>query len=135
MVKLNDTFYKMADIHQNEDVMVRFGIPFEKVMHYIEMLCNVAAVSLCPQETLNHLVLTFSMMYAKGKLERPELLQLINAGCNPLINISQITGKSITELADIMRYEEISFAMVEKALEHVTSKDGRFYGRTMKRYF
>ena len=123
----------MVDISKNVNIMVLSGIPFKKVILYIKMLSDIAAASLEPKQTLNSLVLTFSAIYSKGDLKSHELLQLMNAGYNPMPDLAYITGKQIANLMVEMTSGKISFDMIEKSLEHATSKDGRFYGMKMVR--
>ena len=56
-----------------------------------------------------------------------DLLQMINAGFNPLEVISQKTGKSMAVLKDEMSKGAISADMLSQALEWATEEGGRFY--------
>ena len=55
-----------------------------------------------------------------------DLMQLINAGYNPLKDIAQMTGKSMGQLKDEMSAGAISSDMVTKAFEHATGKGGLY---------
>jgi hypothetical protein len=55
-----------------------------------------------------------------------DLLQMINQGFNPLTIISQQTGKSMSELKDMMSEGQISFEMVAEAMRIATSEGGLF---------
>lgn len=123
----NTTPYESADIFQNAKTMLGFGVSLEKVMPYMKMLGNVA---MGDKEKLSSLTLAFSQISAAGKLQGQDLLQLINAGYNPLQDISQMTGKSIAKLKDEMESGKISFEMVAGAFQHATSQGGRFYEMT-----
>ena len=125
----NTTPYESADIFQNAKTMLGFGISLEKVMPFMKMLGNVA---MGDKEKLSSLGLAFSQISAAGKLQGQDLLQLINAGYNPLQDISQMTGKSIAKLKDEMESGKISFDMVAGAFQHATSQGGRFYEMTDK---
>ena len=52
---------------------------------------------------------------------------MVNAGFNPLKEISDMTGKSMTELDKIMEKGGITIAMVDKAFQHATGEGGKFH--------
>ena len=79
-------------------------------------------------DKFNSLVLAFSQMRSTGKLMGQDLLQMINAGFNPLAVISEQTGKSIGALKDDMAAGAISADMITKAFMDATSEGGKFYG-------
>src|SRR5690606_25401177 len=76
---------------------------------------------------MNSLTLAYSQMTSTGKLMGQDLLQMINAGFNPLNEISKKTGKSIGDLKKEMEQGKISANMVEKAFIGATSEGGQFY--------
>lgn len=125
----NTTPYESADIFQNAKTMLGFGISLEKVMPNMKMLGDVAMGN---KEKLNALTLAFSQVTSAGKLQGQDLIQLINAGYNPLQDISEVTGKSLATLKDEMSKGAISSDMVAAAFKRATSEGGRFYGMTDK---
>lgn len=125
----NATPYESADIFQNAKTMLGFGISLKSVMPNIKMLGDVA---MGDKDKLNALTLAFSQVTAAGKLQGQDLLQLINAGYNPLQDISEMTGKSMGKLKDEMSKGKISSDMVTAAFARATGAGGRFYGMTDK---
>ena len=83
-------------------------------------------VSMGDADKLGSLTLAFSQIRAAGKLQGQDLLQLVNAGFNPLEQISKRTGKSIGELKDEMSSGNISFEQVQQAFRDATSEGGKF---------
>ena len=69
----------------------------------------------------------FGQVKSQGKLMGQDLLQMINAGFNPLKVISEQTGESVASLEDKMAKGQISFEDVAGAMEYATSKGGMFY--------
>jgi flagellar biosynthesis GTPase FlhF len=59
-----------------------------------------------------------------------DLLQMVNAGFNPLQQISKTTGESLLELKARMEDGGISAEEVRGAFETATSEGGMFYGMT-----
>ncbi len=113
----------------NAETMLAFGIETDKVNGYLGMLGDVAAGD---KNKLNGLTLAFSQMHSTGKLTGQDLLQMINAGFNPLNEIAQKTGKSIGQLKDEMSKGSISTQMVIEAFQSATSEGGKFYQMSEK---
>ena len=78
-------------------------------------------------EKMQSLTLAFGQVRANGRLMGQEVLQMVNAGFNPLQEISRTTGRSMIELKKAMEDGAISASMVEDALKSATSEGGRFY--------
>jgi tape measure domain-containing protein len=81
-------------------------------------------------ERFKMLALAFSQMSAAGRLMGQDVLQMINAGFNPLQQISKTTGESMIELKKRMEDGGISSQEVRKAFEDATSAGGMFDGMT-----
>ena len=79
---------------------------------------------------LQQLALVFGQISSAGKLQGQDLLQLINAGYNPLLDISELTGKSVAQLKDDMSKGLITFDMVRAAFQKATGEGGKFNNMT-----
>jgi tape measure domain-containing protein len=73
------------------------------------------------------LALAFSQVSSAGKLQGQDLLQMINAGFNPLESIAKRTGKSVGYWKEQMSKGKVTVKMVEQAMRDATSEGGRFY--------
>lgn len=107
--------------------MLAFGATTKSVMPTIQMLGDV---SMGDKERLGQLVLVFNQVRSAGRLMGQDLLQLINAGFNPLQKIHEKTGESMISLKKKMEDGKISFDMVNKTFIEATSAGGRFYKMT-----
>ncbi|MCZ2140812.1 MAG: tape measure protein [Bacteroidia bacterium] len=112
------TPFETSDLAKATQTMLGFGISSEDVMGNLKMLGDV---SMGNKDKLGSLTLAFSQITSTGRLMGQDLLQLINAGFNPLTIISQKTGKSMTELKDEMSKGAISAEMVTDAFKTATS--------------
>lgn len=115
----------MDDLASGAQTMLGFGIESEKVMEYLKALGDI---SMGDSQRFQSLTLAFSQMSATGKLMGQDLLQMINAGFNPLKVISEQTGKSIGELKDEMSKGAISADEVQKAFLAAAGSGGQFEG-------
>jgi tape measure domain-containing protein len=111
------------EVFKQAQTMMGFGIAVEKVIPTMKMLGDV---SMGDANKMQSLTLAFSQISAGGKLTGQDLLQLINAGFNPLKQISESTGESIGHLKEKMEKGLISFDMVEGAFKRATSEGGLY---------
>lgn len=114
----------MTDMVGAEKMMLGFNIQAEDTIKYLKALSDI---SMGESGKFNSLTLAFSQMSATGKLLGGDLNQMINAGFNPLQQISEKTGKSIAALKDEMSKGAISAEMVQQAFLDAASAGGKFY--------
>lgn len=115
----------MGDLAKGAQTMLAFNMEAENVM---PILRAIGDISMGNAQKFNSLVLSFSQMQSTGKLMGQDLLQMINAGFNPLAVISEKTGKSIGDLKEEMSAGTISADMITRAFMDATSEGGKFYG-------
>jgi tape measure domain-containing protein len=115
------------ELYQNAQTMLSFGVSVDQVMPRLKMLGDV---SMGNKEKLQSLSLAYSQIMATGRLMGQDLLQLINAGFNPLQIISEKTGVSMADLKDKMEKGMIGADLVTKAFEAATGEGGRFFNMT-----
>lgn len=119
----------LNDLAKGGQLLLGFGVDVDKVMPTLK---QIGDISMGNAERFNSLTLAFAQMSATGKLMGQDLLQMINAGFNPLTVISQKTGKSVALLKDEMSKGAISADMVADAFEAATAKGGKFNGMLEK---
>ena len=119
----------MQDLAKGAQTLLGFNIEAEKVM---PILRQIGDISMGDAQKFNSLTLAFAQMSSTGKLMGQDLLQMINAGFNPLTVIAQKTGKSIGQLKDEMSAGKITVEMVADAFETATAEGGKFHGMLEK---
>lgn len=115
---------EFGDITKVTQQMLAFNIEADKIPRFIRAIGDV---SMGEKDRFNSLALAFAQMSASGKLMGQDLLQMINAGFNPLATMAEKTGKSIGQLKDEMSKGAISAEMVQQAFIDATSAGGKFY--------
>ena len=119
------TPFTFADVSQAMSTLVGFGVETKGVVNILDRLTSIAGGS---SEKLQRIALAFGQISAAGRLMGQDNLQLINAGFNPLQQISIRTGESMMELKKRMEAGGISADEVKQAFIDVTSEGGRFAG-------
>lgn len=120
------TTQSLAD---NARTLLAFGEASQNIIPDLKLLGDISGGN---AEKMRMLTLAFSQIGSTGRLMGQDLLQLVNAGFNPLQVISDKTGKSMGELKKEMENGQISFSMIKQAMIDVTSEGGRFYGMMEK---
>jgi len=107
--------------------MMSFGVAAQDVQKNLMMLSDVTGGN---NDRFKMLALAFSQTSAAGRLMGQDVLQMINAGFNPLQQISKTTGETMIELKKRMEDGGISAAEVRQAFDDATAKGGNFNGMT-----
>ena len=115
----------MGDLAKGAQTLLAFNVAAQDVM---PILRAIGDISMGNAQKFNSLVLAFAQMQSTGKLMGQDLLQMINAGFNPLSVIAEQTGKKIGDLKEEMSAGSISADMITKAFMDATSQGGKFYG-------
>lgn len=116
-------------LSKGAQTLLGFGIEAGKVMPLLKQLGDI---SMGDAQKFQSLSLAFAQASSTGRLMGQDLLQMINAGFNPLNEISKQTGKSIGELKKMMEQGQISVSMLEEAFEAATREGGMFHGMLEK---
>lgn len=119
----------LNDLARGAQMLLSFDVPAERVM---TILKQIGDVSMGDPQKFNSLTLAFSQMFSTGKLMGQDLLQMINAGFNPLTVMSEKTGKTVAQLKKEMEGGSISAEMVAKAFADATGEGGKFNGMLEK---
>ena len=120
-----DTTFQLGDLAKGAQTLMAFNIEADRVM---PILRQIGDISMGNVDKFNSLILAFAQMSSTGKLMGQDLLQMINAGFNPLTIISEKTGKSIAQLKKEMEQGGITADMVADAFESATAAGGKFNG-------
>ena len=93
----------------------------------LPIMRSLADISMGNSERFESLALAFAQTTAAGRLMGQEVLQFVNAGFNPLQQISLRTGESMATLKKRMEDGGISAKEVTQAFIDATSAGGKFY--------
>ena len=115
----------LETLSSSTQTMLGFGVSAETAGKMMQVLGDISGGN---TQKFQSLSLAFSQMSSAGRLMGQDLLQMINAGFNPLSEISRKTGKSIAELKEEMSKGAISSQQVTEAFISATEEGGRFHG-------
>ena len=111
-------------VNKAAKALLAFDVEANKLIPTLKFLGDVSSGT---GKDLTEMAIIFGQIRSTGRLMGQDLLQLINAGFNPLQVISKETGKSVGQLKQEMEKGLVTFDMVEKAFISATSEGGRFF--------
>ena len=120
----DNTLWDRSTTQDAVKTMLGLTVPAEEVVDDLKMLGDVA---MGDKNKLSQLALVFGQISSQGRLMTQDFNQLVNAGYNPLKDISALTGKSVAKLKDEMSKGAISADMLRKALQRATGEGGLYH--------
>lgn len=118
------TPFTVEETQQASRVLLAYGFNAKQLLPVLNQLGSISSGTQIP---LQQIALVFGQVKAAGKLMGQDLLQLVNAGFNPLQEISERTGESMASLRKRMAEGKISADDIQKSFIAATSAGGRFY--------
>lgn len=112
-----------SEVYDMGAQMLANGIKDADVLPLMKQLGDI---SMGDAQKLGSLSLAFSQITSAGKLMGQDLLQMVNAGFNPLQVISEATGESMTSLKEKMSKGLITVDDVRNAMAIATGEGGKF---------
>jgi tape measure domain-containing protein len=104
--------------------LLSFGVAGDSIIPTLRMLGDAAGGD---AERMKSLALVFGQVSSAGKLTGGDLMQMINAGFNPLNYIAKRTGETMAELRDRMSKGAIGIDEVNQAFQDATGPGGQFF--------
>lgn len=118
------TPFTAQETQQASRVLLAYGFNAKQLLPILTQLGSISSGTQIP---LQQIALVFGQVKAAGKLMGQDLLQLVNAGFNPLQEISERTGESMASLRKRMAEGKISADDIQESFIAATIAGGRFY--------
>lgn len=125
----NVTPFTSSELITQAKRLKAFGFETENLVDMVKRLSDVAGAT---GADLSGISTAFGQIFAKGKLQREEELQLLERGVDITSELKRITGKSGEDFESMMRKGQISSEMVLQALKNLTNEGGVFFGGATK---
>ena len=118
------TPFGTTDLVGATETLLQFGMAGEEVIPTLRMLGDI---SLGDANKLSRLSLVMGQVAAAGRMTGQDLLQMINAGFNPLQELVRTQGHDIAYWREQMENGRITTQMVTDAMRSATAEGGRFH--------
>ena len=125
----NVTPFTSSELITQAKRLKAFGFETENLVDMVKRLSDVAGAT---GADLSGISTAFGQIFAKGKLQREEELQLLERGVDITSELKSITCTSGEEFESMMRKGQISSELVLQALKNLTNEGGVFFGGATK---
>lgn len=114
------TPFEMPTLEAASKMLLQYGVSVNEVLPILKSIGDVTGGA-DPNKVMM-MSYAFGQMRAAGRLMGQDLLQMINAGFNPLREIAKVTGKSVSDLKMEMEKGRVTADMVSKAFEAASKR-------------
>lgn len=118
------TPFALSDLTEGTQILLQFGIAADDTTDVLKQLGDI---SLGNADKLQTLVRAYGKMSSAKKVTLENVNMMIDAGFNPLNQICEATGESMSDLYKRISDGRVSFEELQYAVQAATSEGGQFY--------
>lgn len=118
------TPFALSDLTEGTQTLLQFGIAADDTTDVLKQLGDI---SLGNADKLQTLVRAYGKMSSAKKVTLENVNMMIDAGFNPLNQICDATGESMSDLYKRISDGRVSFEELQYAVKAATSEGGQFY--------
>lgn len=118
------TPFALSDLTEGTQTLLQFGIAADDTTGVLKQLGDI---SLGNADKLQTLVRAYGKMSSAKKVTLENVNMMIDAGFNPLNQICEATGESMSDLYKRISDGKVSFSELQAAVSAATSEGGQFY--------
>lgn len=118
------TPFALSDLTEGTQTLLQFGIAADDTTDVLKQLGDI---SLGNADKLQTLVRAYGKMSSAKKVTLENVNMMIDAGFNPLNQIFDATGESMSDLYKRISDGRVSFEELQYAVQAATSEGGQFY--------
>ena len=119
-----ETPFEMTGLAETTQLLMNYGFTADDAMDKMMMLGDISQGS---ADKMNRIATAYGQMSSAGKVQLEDVKQMIEAGFNPLQEISQSTGESMESLYDRISKGTISVDEITASMERSTSAGGKYF--------
>ena len=119
-----ETPFEMTGLADTTQLLMNYGFTAEDALDKMMMLGDISQGS---ADRMNRIAMAYGQMSSAGKVQLEDIKQMIEAGFNPLQEISQSTGESMESLYDRISKGTISVDEITASMERSTSAGGKYF--------
>lgn len=118
------TPFALSDLTEGTQTLLQFGVAADDTTGVLKQLGDI---SLGNADKLQTLVRAYGKMSSAQKVTLENVNMMIDAGFNPLNQICDATGESMSDLYKRISDGRVSFEELQYAVKAATSEGGQFY--------
>lgn len=119
-----ETPFELPDLADTTQLLMNYGFSADEAMDKMMMLGDISQGS---AEKMSRIATAYGQMSSAGKVYLEDVKQMIEAGFNPLQEISESTGESMASLYDRISKGTISVDEITASMQRATSEGGKYF--------
>lgn len=119
-----ETPFELTDLAETTQLLMNYGFSAEEAQDRLMMLGDISQGS---ADKMTRIATAYGQMSSAGKVALEDVKQMIEAGFNPLQEISQSTGESMASLYDRISKGTLSIDEITASMQRSTSEGGKYF--------
>lgn len=119
------TPFEFTGLADTVQLLMNYGMTADEAISRMQMLGDISQGS---AEKMNRIGMAYGQMSSAGKVSLEDVKQMIEAGFNPLNEISKTTGESMSSLYDRISKGTISVDEITASMQRSTAEGGKYFG-------
>lgn len=124
-----ETPFELPDLADTTQLLMNYGLTADEAMDKMMMLGDISQGS---ADKMSRIAMAYGQMSSAGKVQLEDIKQMIEAGFNPLQEISETTGESMASLYDRISEGTLSVDEITASMQRATSEGGKYYQSMQK---
>ena len=118
------TPFELPELADATQLLMNYGFTADEAIDRMMMLGDISQGS---ADKMQRIATAYGQMSSAGKVQLEDIKQMIEAGFNPLKEISESTGESMDSLYDRISKGTISVDEITASMERSTSAGGKYF--------
>lgn len=119
------TPFELPQLANTTQLLMNYGFTADDAISKMTMLGDISQGN---ADKMTRIATAYGQMSSAGKVHLEDIKQMIEAGFNPLQEISQTTGESMESLYERISNGTISVDEITEAMIRSTSEGGKYFG-------
>lgn len=119
-----ETPFELPELADTTQLLMNYGFTADDAMDKMMMLGDISQGS---ADKMSRIATAYGQMSSAGKVSLEDVKQMIEAGFNPLQEISESTGESMSSLYDRISKGTISVDEITASMQRATSEGGKYF--------
>lgn len=119
-----ETPFEMPQLAEVTQLLMNYGFTADEAIDRMQMLGDISQGS---ADKMSRIAMAYGQMSSAGKVQLEDIKQMIEAGFNPLQEISESTGESMDSLYDRISNGTLAVDEITASMQRATSEGGKYY--------
>lgn len=118
------TPFEFTGLAETTKLLMNYGLTADDAIDKMQMLGDISQGN---ADKMSRISMAYGQMSSAGKVNLEDVKQMIEAGFNPLKEISETTGESMLSLYDRISKGNISVDEITASMQRSTSEGGKYF--------